>query len=492
MVLRHFRLREQPFGVTPDPRFLFASGTHREALASILYGVQSGLGFITLTANPGMGKTTLLFEALRRMQKTMKTVFLFQAIASPIDLVRALLIDLGATDTSGTQVELQTQLNEALVNQAATGKRLVVVIDEAQNLDDSVLEAVRMLSNFETASHKLMHIILSGQLQLADKLAQPRLLQLRQRISIFAHLERLSTAETISYIEHRLRVAGHDSDNAIFTTSALALIARESEGIPRNINNICFNALTLGCALQRKTIDVDNIREVLEDLNFGSEAAQNDGVAQSAERSWEAAPSRIVRRRMRLNVRKLLLPAAICAIGLIFAWLIVLDYRALTADATVAANTSEAAPAAVEQAPTRTVAPGTNAAVTSTPAPAAGDALTPAKTPADAPASVSATTLSIKPRDIGADTLATTATPAPVNQVDTPIASSPETHPTRTVSVRSGQSLYAICAKAYGTCTPEFMKEIIRINPKISNPDRVVSGQKIALPVFDQSSGDSK
>src|ERR1700678_3585255 len=218
MVLRYFKLREQPFGVTPDTRYLYASATHREALASLLYGVESGLGFVTLTANPGMGKTTLLFEALRRVQETAKTVFLFQTIATPLDLVRALLIDLGVKDTQGTLVELQTQLNEVLVSQSATGKRLVVAIDEAQNLDLSVLEAVRMLSNFETARQKLMQIILSGQLQLAEKLAQPELLQLRQRVSIFAHLKPLSAVETEAYIQHRLRVAGCSTDEPVFTS----------------------------------------------------------------------------------------------------------------------------------------------------------------------------------------------------------------------------------------------------------------------------------
>jgi len=143
-------LREQPFGVSPDPRYLYASATHREALASLLYAVDSGLGFVTLTAKPGMGKTTLLFEVLRRVRETARTVFLFQTISTPIDLVRALLIDLGAKDTHGSLVEMQAQLNEFLVKQSATGKRLVVVVDEAQNLDGSVLEAVRMLSNFET------------------------------------------------------------------------------------------------------------------------------------------------------------------------------------------------------------------------------------------------------------------------------------------------------------------------------------------------------
>jgi hypothetical protein len=163
---------------------------------------------------------------------------------------------------------MQAQLNEILVAQSSAGKRLIVVIDETQNLNYSVLEAVRMLSNFETASNKLMQIILTGQPQLAEKLKFPDLLQLRQRISIFGKLEPLSAIETRSYIHHRLRIAGYDSREPLFTAAALELIARYSEGLPRNINNICFNALSLGYALERRAIDTEIIKEVIADLGM--------------------------------------------------------------------------------------------------------------------------------------------------------------------------------------------------------------------------------
>lgn len=270
MFLRHFNLREQPFGVTPDPRFLFASGTHREALAALIYGLESSLGFVALTANPGMGKTTLLFEVLRRMNETAKTVFLFQTIASPADLFRALLIDLGVENPQGTLVDHQTQLNQILVKQSATGKRLIIFLDEAQNLSDSVLEAVRMLSNFETGHKKLMQIVLSGQLQFAERLAEHQLMQLRQRISIFAYLKPLSVLETAEYIQHRMKTAGWDSKHPIFTAAAMAMIAEQSQGIPRNINNLCFNSLTLACAMQKASVDLDAVREVVADLDIRS------------------------------------------------------------------------------------------------------------------------------------------------------------------------------------------------------------------------------
>ncbi len=452
MVLRHFNLREQPFGVTPDPRYLYASSTHREALASLLYGIESGLGFITLTANPGMGKTTLLFEALRRMKDTARTVFLFQTITTPVDLVRALLIDLGIKEASGTLVELQTLLNEVLVEQAATGQRLIVVIDEAQNLDDSVLEAVRMLSNFETASKKLMHIILSGQLQLADKLAQPQLLQLRQRVSIFAYLEPLSSKETAEYIQHRLRVAGHSSSESIFSDVALTLIARESQGIPRNINNICFNALTLACALQRKTIDAEMIREVLGDLSLHSKSTRGSAPNDESVGKTQRVHSRTIS-RPRLSRGSLgVISLAICAIVVLFGWLIHQDYRVLFLDNTVAASANAAPTLPTVASSTRQDA---------------------SKGEAAAPSS----------KSIGVRSQIRSKT-----AIESPRASAG----VRLVPVREGQSLSSICAERFGECRPEVLREIIKINPSITDPNHIVSGQKVAVPVFSPNSIDNK
>jgi hypothetical protein len=162
-------------------------------------------------------------------------------------------------------------LNEYLLAECRRGKQLVVVIDEAQNLPDPSLELLRMLSNFETPREKLMQIILAGQPQLEDKLASPHLVQLRQRISIVARLKPFTLQETNLYVGHRLQVAGYDFRASLFTQGAGAMVAEHSDGIPRNINNICFNALSLGCALKRKPIDEEIIREVLHDLGFGSE-----------------------------------------------------------------------------------------------------------------------------------------------------------------------------------------------------------------------------
>ena len=268
MFLEHFHLREQPFGVTPDPRFLCLGPSHREAMASLLYGIHSGRGFMALIAEPGMGKTTLLFELLRSLGNSAKTVFVFQTQCSPDDFLRSILSDLGIAHRGANLVEMQSRLNQVMLKEAAAGRRVVVAIDEAQNLEEPVLELLRMLSNFETPREKLMQIILTGQPQLATKLSSPTLVQLRQRISIFGRLHPLTAPEINSYIDHRLRVAGYQSHTSLFTDSAKSMIARYSRGIPRDINNICFNALSLACALKHKSIDTPVIQEVLHDLDL--------------------------------------------------------------------------------------------------------------------------------------------------------------------------------------------------------------------------------
>ena len=158
MVLPFYQLREQPFGVTPDSRYFFLSDTHGEALASLLYGVDAGCGFLALIAAPGLGKTTLLYDALRFLRQSAVTVFLFETVCTPLDLLRSLLTALGVKDAHGNLIRMQARLQEVLIEQVRLGRRVVVVMDEAQNLDHALLELIRMLSNFETQQQKLLQI----------------------------------------------------------------------------------------------------------------------------------------------------------------------------------------------------------------------------------------------------------------------------------------------------------------------------------------------
>ncbi len=267
MFLEFFGLREQPFGVTPDPRYLYLGPAHREALASLYYGIEANRGFLSLVARPGMGKTTLLFHLLQKFTHTARTAFIFQTQCNSREFMRFLLAEIGIESDSADFVRMHEQFNRVLAQEARAGKRFIVVIDEAQNLDASVLETVRLLSDFETPQAKLMQIILVGQPTLADKLASPALTQLRQRITSLSGLHPLSPQETARFVAHRLKVAGYQGEG-LFSPDALDLIAQASEGIPRQINNYCFQSLSLACATRNRTVDGGIVLEVINDLDI--------------------------------------------------------------------------------------------------------------------------------------------------------------------------------------------------------------------------------
>jgi type II secretory pathway predicted ATPase ExeA len=266
MLARYFGFEENPFGATPDPRYLYSSATHREALASLQFAFYGNRGFTALIAQPGMGKTTLLFEYLRLIRGAARSAFLFQSQLDSIELLKGVLREVGIAprDTMGQILE---QLNEQLINVAREGRRFVLVVDEAQNLSESSLETLRLLTNFETTRAKLMQIVLSGQPQLADKLLRPNLVQLRQRISTNCRLDPLSREDVAAYVLHRLKVAGYTGSD-LFTSQALDRIADATEGIPRNINTLCFNALSLCCALGQKRVTVPIVEEAIGDLQL--------------------------------------------------------------------------------------------------------------------------------------------------------------------------------------------------------------------------------
>ena len=268
MLLQYFGLKEEPFGVSPDPRRLFLSQTHREALEGLQSGFSSNRGFTAMIAPPGMGKTTLLFRFLEQIRETARVVFLFDmdSTCEPREFVAYILRDLGIVPAQGS-AEMHDQLSEVLVQENQAGRRFVIVIDEAQNLSDAVLERVRLLTNFESSKGKLIQVVLSGQPQLSDKLLQGSLLQLRQRISTVCHIKSLSIEETIGYINYRVKMAGY-LGQPLFTEGAMRLIAQASQGTPRTINNLCFNALTLCCKLKSKEVDIAMVAKVISALQL--------------------------------------------------------------------------------------------------------------------------------------------------------------------------------------------------------------------------------
>jgi type II secretory pathway predicted ATPase ExeA len=273
LMLQFVGLRVQPFGVTPDPSFLYLSPTHREAMASLFYGIEAGRGFLGLIATPGMGKTTLLFHLLQKYQSSARTAFLFQTQCTSREFMRFLIAELGYETHGEDFVRMHEEFNDHVLRDTRAGKRVIVIIDEAQNLEPSVLETIRLLSDFETPQAKLIQIVLAGQPQFADKLASRDMVQLRQRVSLLNRLEPLSSEEVTKYIQHRLQVAGY-AGGSLFTPDALEILTDFTQGIPRNINNFCFNALSLACALQQKTIDVAIAQEVIADLDISQHLSE--------------------------------------------------------------------------------------------------------------------------------------------------------------------------------------------------------------------------
>lgn len=269
MFLDHFGLIEQPFGVTPDPRFLHMGVKHREALASLLYGTDCNRGFLALIAEPGMGKTSLLYQYLEGLRGKARTAFVFQTNCDSRDFMRNILGDLGLDHSGKNLPAMQAMLNELLLTEMKAGRRFILVIDEAQNLEERVLESVRLLSNFETPWMKLMQIVIAGQPQLAERLTQPSMAQLRQRISSVIPIEPFTPEEINAYIDHRLWVAAY-SGPPLFTVGARLAIAKHSRGIPRNINTLCFNAMSVAYGASARQVDAKMVLEAAADVEMES------------------------------------------------------------------------------------------------------------------------------------------------------------------------------------------------------------------------------
>jgi type II secretory pathway predicted ATPase ExeA len=266
MLTKFYGFSELPFGVTPDARSLFLSRTHRDALASLTLGVEAGRGFLTLIAEPGMGKTTLLYQLMERLRGSARVAFLFQTQCTPIELLRYLMAELGLESRGKDLIQMHTELYRVLFEKQSEGQ-FVLFVDEAQNLSHETLETIRLLSNCETPHSKLIQIVLAGQPQLADKLSDPDLSQLYQRVATVANLTPFGRDETVSYIRNRLQAAGYRG-GPLFKPSALELIAQRSEGVPRKINTLCFNAISLGYALRRLQIDDEIVNQALLDMSM--------------------------------------------------------------------------------------------------------------------------------------------------------------------------------------------------------------------------------
>ncbi|HSF20274.1 MAG TPA: AAA family ATPase [Vicinamibacteria bacterium] len=264
-----YGFREKPFNLTPDPKFLYLSGKHHEAFAHLEFGLRQRGGFMVVTGEVGTGKTTLCRYFLDRLDQNTLSAFILYPALGATDLLRSVNRDLGVEGTGGTDKDLVDALHRFLLASHESGKSIVLVIDEAQNLSRDVLEQVRLISNLETDTEKLIQIVLIGQSELNDKLAQNDLRQLAQRITARYHLTPLEGRELKQYIRHRLAVAG-GIGQVDFTSGAFRAIRRYSKGIPRLINLICDRALLAGYVLERNEIDARTVRRAAKELRLGT------------------------------------------------------------------------------------------------------------------------------------------------------------------------------------------------------------------------------
>jgi general secretion pathway protein A len=265
----HFGLRIKPFAVTPNPRFLYPARSHREALAALIYGVKQRRGFICLVGEVGTGKTTLLRALLERLDVSLCTVLITHTTLDREGLLRMILHDLLIPHASLIRVEMIQALHDFVIAELESGHfPPLLILDEAQNLDDDVLEEIRLLTNLEIGDTKLLQVILSGQPELEQKLARSKLHQLGQRIAVRAKLEPLNQEETIAYVHHRLNVAGAQNLN-LFTRSALRAVWSSTGGIPRLINIVCEQALVNAFGANRHGVNEKLVVEAAHDLGLG-------------------------------------------------------------------------------------------------------------------------------------------------------------------------------------------------------------------------------
>src|SRR5438034_5996401 len=298
--LAFFGMQQQPFNPTPDPRFLYLSEGHREGLAQLVYGVQERKGFILLTGEVGTGKTTLLRTLLGRLDGNTASAFVFDTTLPFEGLLEYILEDFGVAKPGESHVQRLITLNNFLMERRRAGQNTVLVLDEAQNFDLRTLEQIRLLSNFETHTGKLLQIVLAGQPELLDTLDRPELRQLQQRIGLRCRILPLTEEQTREYIRTRLRVA-EARDLGLFSDAAIRRITEWSGGIPRLINMLCDHCLLIGYADQIRRIDRKIAEEAIEYFQQSEQRARK--------------PRRLLRIRGRAQVRWALPAAGAVLVG---------------------------------------------------------------------------------------------------------------------------------------------------------------------------------
>jgi general secretion pathway protein A len=295
MYKEHFGLRANPFNVNPDPRYLFLTRHTEEALACLTYGIQSRKGFVLLTGEVGTGKTTLINKLLEwlRLQQV-ATAFVFNSRLNVPQFLDYMMADFGIPCDSKSKSQILLRLYNWLLDRYRAGETAVLIVDEAQNLSDEVLEEIRMLTNLETFTEKLLQIVLVGQPELEQKLKQPQLRQLRQRLTLRAKTHPLSLEETKAYVQQRLRIAGSNGQ-PIFDPESLITIHKFSNGIPRVVNLLCEHCLVSAFVDQQKHVTSTVVEAVARDFDLSTDAASaamTPGAPTPATEKFDVAEAR--------------------------------------------------------------------------------------------------------------------------------------------------------------------------------------------------------
>jgi general secretion pathway protein A len=266
MYEKFYGFRERPFEITPDPKFLYLSENHKEALAHLTYAVRERRGFTVVTGEVGTGKTILVQTLLSKLDGNTKTAYLFNPMMGSTDFLHYICQDLGLKSQNKSKGQYLSQLHKFLMSCYSKNETVVLIVDEAHKLDPKLLEEVRLLTNLETSKNKLLQVILIGQPELNEIMEKPEFRQLKQRVSLRYHVHPLNKEDTKKYVRKRLRVAGTFNLN-IFTPKALNKIYRYTKGIPRLINIVCDNALLMGYATDQKVIGRKIVHEAIKNLD---------------------------------------------------------------------------------------------------------------------------------------------------------------------------------------------------------------------------------
>ncbi len=426
-----FGFNEKPFDVTPDPRFLFLTPGHREALASLIYGIHERRGFIAIVGEVGTGKTTLLNSVLRQIENEveLRVGVIFNTDLDFNSMLAMALVDLKIAKPGErlSKANLLHRLNEFAIRQLSRGGNVVLMVDEAQNLDASAMENLRLLSNLETYRTKLIQIVLSGQPELDIKLSQPGLRQLNQRISLKRYITPLREKETYDYIQHRLTIAGY-SGPTLFDTPGQELIWEYSQGVPRKINILCDNALLIGYGLQQKTIEATMIEEAIRDLTVSLFVSTDDVPAAEAEPEVTPRETPVPSSEIRVPV-----PVPVAAY-----------------------------PIQVSGAPQRRVMPSRVAM-------AAGVVL--------AAGGIFFAGLFLGSSQLAGPSLGTSPSPVVINE---PLVS--EAKGSKAVVVKKGDHLTGIITRTYGRFDTSLLNSVLQKNSDIQDPDVIQVGQVVKLP----------